>query len=190
MILAIRPVFFEPYLGGLDKMYRLHKWLGITGLVFAVTHWLWTQAPKWLSGLGLIRTTCPSWHGTRTNRCRLPVLSEPARTGRSPRRMGLLCGRRTDRPGAGEVVSLPAFLQDASPAGGCHLVLVFHSLVLMKFDYWGEFLAPLMAVLMLAGSASGIGILFRKTGRNRQSVGVISALTVPRPSKCSKSPSS
>ena len=33
MVLAVRPVVFEPYLGGLDKMYRLHKWLGISGLV-------------------------------------------------------------------------------------------------------------------------------------------------------------
>lgn len=31
MVLAVRPVLFEPTLGGLDKMYRLHKWLGISG---------------------------------------------------------------------------------------------------------------------------------------------------------------
>ncbi len=29
MWLALRPKFIEPYLDGLDKMYRLHKWLGI-----------------------------------------------------------------------------------------------------------------------------------------------------------------
>ena len=36
MILAIRPVWLEPWLGGLDKSYRLHKWLGIAGLVAAI----------------------------------------------------------------------------------------------------------------------------------------------------------
>ena len=30
MLLAVRPARFEPIFGGLDKMYRLHKWLGIT----------------------------------------------------------------------------------------------------------------------------------------------------------------
>ena len=38
MILAVRPLWPERWLGGLDKMYRLHKWLGIGGLVLAVTH--------------------------------------------------------------------------------------------------------------------------------------------------------
>ncbi len=36
MVLATRPRWPEPWLGGLDKMYRrLHKWLGIGGLVLA-----------------------------------------------------------------------------------------------------------------------------------------------------------
>ncbi|MBP8924037.1 MAG: ferric reductase-like transmembrane domain-containing protein, partial [Thauera sp.] len=52
MILALRPVRVEPLLDGLDKTYRLHKWLGITGLVFAVIHWLWAQGTKWAVGWG------------------------------------------------------------------------------------------------------------------------------------------
>lgn len=37
---ALRAVRVEPLLDGLDKTYRLHKWQGITGLVFSVIHWL------------------------------------------------------------------------------------------------------------------------------------------------------
>src|SRR3990167_2743990 len=55
MVLAVRPVVFEPYLGGLDKMYRLHKWLGISGLVISVSHWLLAQGPKWVVGWGWLR---------------------------------------------------------------------------------------------------------------------------------------
>src|SRR5690606_17409185 len=33
LLLALRPRWLEPHLRGLDKMYRLHKWLGITALV-------------------------------------------------------------------------------------------------------------------------------------------------------------
>ena len=36
MLLAVRPAWLEHRLHGLDKMYRLHKWLGIAGLVAAL----------------------------------------------------------------------------------------------------------------------------------------------------------
>lgn len=50
MLLALRPVRLEPWLGGLDKAYRLHKWLGISGLVIAIVHWAWAKVPKWAVG--------------------------------------------------------------------------------------------------------------------------------------------
>jgi predicted ferric reductase len=52
MMLAARPVMIESRLGGLDKMYRLHKWLGITGVAFAVLHLLWAKSAGWLAGWG------------------------------------------------------------------------------------------------------------------------------------------
>jgi predicted ferric reductase len=39
-------------LNGLDKMYRLHKWLGIAALAAATVHWLWAQGTKWAVGWG------------------------------------------------------------------------------------------------------------------------------------------
>ncbi|MFU1980769.1 ferric reductase-like transmembrane domain-containing protein [Bordetella hinzii] len=54
VMLSMRPVSVEPPMGGLDKMYRLHKWLGVTALVGAVLHWLWIKAPKWAAGWGWI----------------------------------------------------------------------------------------------------------------------------------------
>ena len=47
MALAVRPVVLESRLGGLDKMYRPHKWLGIAALVTSLSHWLVAQGPKW-----------------------------------------------------------------------------------------------------------------------------------------------
>ena len=40
MLLAMRPRWLEYPLGGLDKMYQLHKWTGILGALFAIAHWL------------------------------------------------------------------------------------------------------------------------------------------------------
>src|SRR3546814_13842940 len=52
MVLALRPLWPQAWLGGLDKMYRLHKWLGIAALVAAILHWLWATGPKWAGGWG------------------------------------------------------------------------------------------------------------------------------------------
>ncbi|MDP2079725.1 MAG: ferredoxin reductase family protein [Pseudotabrizicola sp.] len=38
LILAARPRLIEPFFGGLDRMYVIHKWLGIAALVLMVLH--------------------------------------------------------------------------------------------------------------------------------------------------------
>jgi predicted ferric reductase len=38
LILAARPRLLEPLFGGLDHMYRAHKWLGITALTLMLIH--------------------------------------------------------------------------------------------------------------------------------------------------------
>ena len=50
MVLALRPRWPERWFGGLDKMYRLHKWLGIEVLIVSSIHWLWGKGPKWAVG--------------------------------------------------------------------------------------------------------------------------------------------
>ncbi len=38
LILAARPRLLEPLFGGLDRIYRVHKWLGISALVLMILH--------------------------------------------------------------------------------------------------------------------------------------------------------
>jgi len=53
MLLALRPKFIEPYLDGMDKIYKLHKWLGITAfLVGFFTGGLQKVQNGWLAGVG------------------------------------------------------------------------------------------------------------------------------------------
>src|SRR5699024_5470420 len=40
MLLAVRPLWLEKRLQGLDKMYRLHKWAGIWAIGLAAAHYL------------------------------------------------------------------------------------------------------------------------------------------------------
>jgi predicted ferric reductase len=175
MILAARPVIFEPYLGGLDKMYRLHKWLGITGLVMAITHWLWTQAPKWLVALEWMER---------------PVRSRGAEPTQAM--FQFFHAQRGLAEGIGEwtfyaaVVLIALALVKRFPyrlffkthrvLAIAYLLLVVHGTMLMNFSYWGEVIGPLMAVLMTAGSAAALGILFGLVGRSRQVSGVIESV--------------
>ena len=40
MFLSTRPAWLETPLGGMDRVYRTHKWAGILAVSFAVVHWL------------------------------------------------------------------------------------------------------------------------------------------------------
>ena len=176
MILAVRPVFFEPFLGGLDKMYRLHKWLGIGALLMASTHWLLTQAPQWLVGLGLMAR--PARHGA-------PAPGEGVQQ--------FFQSQRGLAEGIGEwafyatalliVLALLKrfpyrhFFKTHRLLAVAYLFLVFHSVVLMKFSYWREAVGPVLAGLLMAGSAAALGILCSCVGQSRRAVAVIDEIS-------------
>ncbi|MDR2637539.1 MAG: ferric reductase-like transmembrane domain-containing protein, partial [Zoogloeaceae bacterium] len=55
LLLALRLKWLEARLDGLDKMYRLHKWLGMAGLGAALLHWWWAQGTKWMVDWGWLQ---------------------------------------------------------------------------------------------------------------------------------------
>jgi predicted ferric reductase len=176
MLLAVRPVVFEPYLGGLDKMYRLHKWLGISALVLAVSHWLLSEVPKWLTELGWL---------TRTVRePRSPLPDDLVRQ--------FLNGQRSGAESIGELAFYAAvalivlalvkrfpyryFFKTHQFIAVAYRVLVWHSLVLLQWDYWRGLLGLVMGLLMLAGSGVSLLVLFGRVAGRRQLVGEVSAI--------------
>ena len=56
MLLALRPAWLERNLGGLDKLFRVHKWVGIASVLLVVTHWLLILSPRTLASWGWIET--------------------------------------------------------------------------------------------------------------------------------------
>lgn len=175
MILALRPRWPERWLGGLDKMYRLHKWLGIGGLVLAVTHWLWAQGPKWAVGYGLLQ---------RPARGPRPV------PGNSVEQM--FANLRETAESIGEWAFYAAvllivlaliqrfpyrlFYKTHRLLAVAYLVLAFHSVVLTKFAYWTSPLGLVMAILLVSGMAAAIIVLLRRVGAGRQVEGSITNL--------------
>ena len=63
MLLALRPAWLERSLGGLDKLYHVHKWAGISAVLLVVTHWLLILSPRTLVAWGWIEGGGRGRHG-------------------------------------------------------------------------------------------------------------------------------
>ncbi|MBP8185248.1 MAG: ferric reductase-like transmembrane domain-containing protein [Pseudomonas sp.] len=177
MILAVRPRRAEPLLGGLDKMYRLHKWLGISALVFGSAHWLWAKGTKWAVGWG--------W------------LTKPAKGGGAPLELGsieqLLRSQRGLAETLGEWAFYAAlvliilalvkrfpyhwFAKTHSILAALYLVLVFHTVVLVKFAYWSQPIGIVTALLLVGGTVAALQALCKRIGARRKVQGAIHSLT-------------
>ncbi|CAH1674069.1 Ferric reductase [Hyphomicrobiales bacterium] len=177
MVLAVRPRWLEPHLDGLDKMYRLHKWLGIVGLIAAIIHWWWAQGTKWMVNWG--------W------------LTRPARGAGSPPAFGpiesLLRSQRGLAEDLGEwafyaaVVLIALALWKRFPyhlfakthrwIAAVYLVLAYHALALAKFAYWSQPIGWLLALLLLVGAISALVALSGRIGADRKVGGAIESLT-------------
>jgi predicted ferric reductase len=176
MLLALRLVWLEPWLGGLDKSYRLHKWLGISGLIASVFHWVAANGPRWLSDLGLLD------RGVR------PHQPDPDTLGAVQQ---FLNGLRDPAEFIGEwafygVVLLIAlalikrfpyrlFAKTHTLIALVYLALVFHTVVLMNYAAWTQPLGVVMGLLLAAGVVSALLALTRQIGKQRQVVGIIEA---------------
>lgn len=176
LVLALRPGWPETWLGGLDKMYRLHKWLGISALVFALAHWLWFEGAGWAIDLGLV---------ARPERPERPPLENPVQE--------FLVGLRDPAEGLGEwafyisvlliVLALVPrfsywwFFKTHRLLAVTYLVLAFHTAVLAEFAYWTQPVGVVLAVFLACGTVAAVIVLLRRVGISRQAMGNITTLT-------------
>ncbi|MBV7418161.1 ferric reductase-like transmembrane domain-containing protein [Comamonas sp. CMM03] len=162
MWLALRQPWMERPLGGMDQVYRLHKWLGTTAAVAAVMHWIAKESSAWIKTV---------W-GTA---------GRPARDAMLP----WLAEGRSWAKDLGEwafyalllLVALTLWrrLLPYKPWRWLHRVmpvlygaLVFHSLVLLPQAYWQQPVGWLMGALMVLGSAAALWALAGRIGRARR----------------------
>jgi len=177
MLLVLRPKWLEPHLDGLDKMYRLHKWLGIGALVASVSHWWMATGTKWMVGWG--------W------------LERPARKPNAGEVLGGLENWFRSQRGLAESIGewmfyvavvlivlaliqrfpYRLFVKTHKWLAVAYLALVYHSAVLIKFDYWAQPVGWAMAALMLGGSVAAVVALMGRIGAGRKVQGTIESLT-------------
>lgn len=175
MVLALRPLWPHAWLGGLDKMYRLHKWLGIAALVAAIVHWLWAKGPKWAVGWGWLERPT---HGPQ------PAFDNPLEA--------WLASQRGVAEGLGEWAFYAAviliaialiqrihyrtFFKTHRLLAVVWLVLAYHALALLEFRDWMQPLGWLLGMLLAGGTWAAMVVLARKVGAKRQVPGSIQSL--------------
>lgn len=172
MYLATRPAWLETPLGGMDRVYRTHKWAGILGGSFAIVHWLVEMSDD------ILKSTI-------------------GRAGRLPKEKatGLLDSMQDLAEDFGEwgfyilLVLLAItlwqrfpyrpwrFLHRAMPV--IYLLLAFHAALLSPLDYWLQPVGWLLGLLIVAGVYGALRALLGNIGQARRSTGEILAVTQP-----------
>lgn len=172
VVLSARPRLLERPMGGLDKMYRLHKWLGIAAILFGILHWLTAtgdghrQGPGAGSGAGqaapdVAAAAQPAADAATAAPALLQSLMGPAHALAQPALFALIAlglvalvrqipyrwFART------HILTVPLFL-----------FFIFHSVVLMKAGYWSLPVAWVAVALMAAGMLAAVYAILHYAG--------------------------
>lgn len=166
MILATRPVWLERPLGGMDRVYRMHKWSGILGISLGAAHWVVEMSDDILKAL-------------------------IGRAGRLPKEkyVGFLEVLRdlAEEMGEWAIYVLLAMLlltlwkrfpyliwryvHRVMPV--LYLMLAFHAAMLSPSDYWMQPVGLLLAGFLAGGTIASVLSLTGGIGKRRRVKGAI-----------------
>lgn len=175
MILATRPAWLEAPLGGMDRVYRLHKWAGILAIGFAATHWLLEMSSDLLkASIGKAG--------------RPPKADFAGITGSFLRHLAEDFGEWAIYA---ILIMLVLTLWKRFPYKFWHwlhkgmpvlyLILVFHAAVLTPANYWSSPIGVLLAILLIGGTSASIMSLTGHIGKRRKVEASIVAVEQPSP---------
>ncbi|MGB5444682.1 MAG: ferric reductase-like transmembrane domain-containing protein, partial [Psychromonas sp.] len=199
MILALRLGPVEKLVKGLDKSYRLHKWLGISCLVVATIHWFWAKGTKYMVNLGLLEKPIRSGNalgggignGVGAGNGAGAGLGNGPGSGAADLTTieGLFKSLRHLAESVGEwgfyllvaliiiallkTIGYSKFLKTHKIMSVVYLLFVFHAVILIDFSYWQAPIGWLVGILMVAGSWAAIYSLVGRIGRKNKVVGKV-----------------
>lgn len=167
ILLATRPAWLERALGGLDRLYRLHRDIGIGAGVLVFMHWMAEWAPKNLSKLGLLP---PRGRGPRGEPSLWIDLAKDVGEWTGYIVMALVVVSLLRR------VPYRAFRLIHKVFALLFVAGTFHGLVLLPRDWWSGPLAWSTALLAAAGVAAALLSLSGRIGVRRRHAARIEAL--------------
>lgn len=159
MVLAARPLWLEKRLGGLDKLYRLHKYLGIGSGILVFSHWMIEWLPKKLAKLGWVP---PRPRGPKGMQDWWLSLAKDVGEWAGYILLALVVIALIRR------IPYRYFRLVHKAFGLIFLAGVFHGLMLMPTNFWQQPLGWLTVALALAGAITALLSLTNQIGRKQQ----------------------
>lgn len=174
MVLAVRLTWLERPFGGIDQMYRLHKWTGIAAVGFAAMHWLLEMADDIVKAL--------------YGRAGRPAEQEYGGWLGALQDVGEEMGEWAIYVALAMLVitlwkrfpyHLWRHLHRVMPV--LYLGVALHSAVLAPADYWAHPIGWLLAGLLTVGSLAAGWTLTGQVGRSRRYAATVVSVQTPTP---------
>ncbi|CNC65074.1 ferredoxin reductase family protein [Yersinia intermedia] len=159
MVIALRPLWLDKLMGGIDKAYGVHKWSGITVTVMLVLHWLMYEGPKWLVNWGWL--ALGRRQGGNTEFAIWEMLAKPV--GKWTFYAFIVMA----------VLALVKFLpywlfskvHKVFPI--IYLAGAYHAVVILPAGWWSSPAAYIIVALTIVGSYAAVVSLLQKIGKSR-----------------------
>lgn len=168
MILAMRLPVVENWLHGMDKAYRVHKWLGISGVALGVVHWLWYKVPKWLVKAGVFDK--PVKHSESVNNLSSfeALLHGLHDFGKSAGEIGFYLFVVLAIVSLWAVVKYKPFKLSHRLMSVAYLMIAVHSFLLLKNTYWGQPIFYVTMAFVALGSFAALYSVMGFVGRHKR----------------------
>jgi len=173
-LLSTRPKWLEPTFDGLDKMYRLHKWLGVGGLAIGLAHWAFAAGEGGRRAPGVADAAAAGAAQTQTF---LQSLHGPAKEVGQPALFALIA---LVAIALVKLIPYRIFAKTHFIVAFVFAVLAFHSVALLKSAYWTQPVGWAALGMIAIGTVCALYSLLRLAGLRREAQGtVISAFAYP-----------
>ncbi len=172
MVLATRPVWLERPFGGMDRIYRVHKWAGILAIAFAALHWLVEMSDGLIKAMWGREGRLPKDHGSSVLEAMRDVAEELGEFA-----IYALLGMLVLTLWKRVPFRMWRYLHKVMPV--LYLALAFHAAFLAPLDYWTQPVGLMLAALVVAGSVASVRALMGWIGQGRRVGGVIESVAEP-----------
>ena len=174
MVLATRPARLEGVFGGMDRIYRVHKWAGILAIGLAALHWLIELSDGLIKAFFGRDGRLPKDHGSGLFEVMRDLGEEFGEIAVYALLAMLVLTLWKRFP-----FRLWRFVHKIMPV--LYLMLAFHAAFLAPIGYWTQPVGVLLGLLIACGSAASVHALAGWIGRSRRSAGVIESIEEPAP---------
>ena len=169
MVLATRPTWLEAPLGGMDRIYRVHKWAGILAILFAAAHWLIEMSDDVIKAL-FGREGRLSGNQNGGFFAMMEDVGEDLGEWAIYALLAMLLITLWRR----FPYHLWRFLHHVMPM--LYLMLTIHVAFLSPTAWWSQPVGWMLAAFMLAGTAASVLSLTGRIGRRRRVAGTITSV--------------